>query len=500
MGQFEGAQPEKDKASSVPDTQPVVSAPLEHTPGTDVRSSNKDAVAKREADVFGDSFSFAQFGTAEKAAKKATESKAENRDGSAQKPDNRSGAGGTEAKPASGKPEQKGVDGMITGAREYWQNMSDGATKEGGVMGHAEALAADAMGLGVDAFEKGHDLINKVFPDGIIAPARDYWKAMAKEGDTQGGISGNAKMVAGKAMDGLLALSGLGNVEDGVNKVVKDLDDVVPPEQLKHDVAWLGVDTALAAATFIPGITGAKAMAKGGTAFRTAEAGTEIAGMAATKAGLSESVGSKLLTAIKEALPEAGAVTKESIGNFVGKIQKVASEYGIQIKEAGMIGESSGGMNVIQYSSKAGGPHEVAHVLQQVQTRATALESQAARSGKSVAELTQAERATAYETIVKPFEDVAYNQHEMWAGAAHSWGKTSAQYAEVLSNNVKAFESALTTGTVPEALVSAVSKAYGHIPNWLGRSQMEIAKNLGSPVGNTLGHILDSQWKDKDLI
>lgn len=234
--------------------------------------------------------------------------------------------------------------------------------------------------------------------------------------------------------------------------------------------------------------------------FRTAEAGTEIAGMAASSARLSESVGSKLMGAIKE-LPELGqSLSKESLNKFVGKLQTVAKEYGIEIKEAGMIGESKGGINAIEYSSKAGGPHEVAHVVQQLQTRATALESQASSLGKSVAELTQAERAAAYNNIVKPFEDIAYNQHEMWAGAAHSWGRTAGNYAEVLANNVSSFEKALSTGTVPEAIVGTASKLYGALPNWLGRSQTEIAKNLGSPAGNTIGHVLDSKWKENDLI
>lgn len=547
MGQIEGNQPEKDNTGGAPEPQPLVSSPFEHAPGTEIRSSNKDAIARREEAVFGDSFSFAQFEKpAQKGAQKPSEGKAtEGKTGESKAGEAKPGSPGeaksgkpgetkagnpgkaSEAKPAAsaeekkteapkqgaeptkkieaahaqqGNSQQKGVDGMVAFAREYWQGKADSSRTEGGVTGHAEALAADAMGLGVDAFEKGHDLINKVFPDGIIAPAREYWQSMAKEGKEQGGVSGTAKNWTANVMDGLLGVSGLGSVEDGVQKVVKDIDDAVPPDQLKKDVAWLGVDTALAAATFIPGVTGMKAMAKGGTAFRTAEAGTEIVGMAATKAGLTESVGSKIMTAIKEALPDVGTVTKENLGKFVDKLKGVASEYGIAIKEGGVIGESTGTMNAIAYSSKAGGPHEVAHVVQQLQTRATALEAQAARSGKTVAELSQAERAAAYENIVKPFEDIAYNQHEMWAGAAHSWGKTSGHYADVLANNVKAFEQALTTGTVPEALVGMGSKLYGALPNWLGRSQAEIAKNLGSPVANTIQRTLDKDWKDKDLI
>ncbi len=156
-----------------------------------------------------------------------------------------------------------------------------------------------------------------------------------------------------------------------------------------------------------------------------------------------------------------------------------------------MVGESKGGMNAIEYSSKAGGPHEVVHLAQQIQTRATALETTAAQLGKDVSQLTQAERASAFENIVKPFENGAYNQHEMWAGAAHSWGKTSAAYRDVVEANWKSFEKALTRGTVPETIVSAADRAYGSLANWLGRSQMEIAKNLASPTAMIIKKEID---------
>lgn len=515
MGQHDGADSNRRETGGSPQPEPLVSPPLEHTPDTAVRSGRKEDVARREEQTFGSGFSFAQIDDTHKADAGAVKSTAAAKPGvthskeTSTPPHKIPEPGSPSALPVEKSPSPQGhdgeqlhgVNGMIASARDYWNNLSKEGADKGGVSGHTEALAADAMGLGVDAFEASHNLFNKVFPDGVIAPSREYWKDMVQNGQKEKGVGGAAKRIAGNIMDGALGFSGLGNVEDGANKVVKDVDDVVPVDQLKKDAAWLGVDTVFAAATFIPGATGAKAMGEGGTLFRTARAGAEITGMTGAAAEVSESVGGKLLGAIRDTLPEAGEkLSKEGVSNFVGKLGKIAREYGIEIREGGVVGECNGGIDTIEYSSKAGGPHEVAHVLQQLQTRATALESEAANLGKTVAELNPAERAHAFDSMVRPFEDVAYNQHEMWAGQAHSWGVSSSHYSDVLAANVKSFEKALSTGTVPEAAVSVLSRAYGELPNWLGRSQAEIAKNLGAPVSNTMQHILDKYWKNDDII
>ncbi|MBX9724417.1 MAG: hypothetical protein K2X81_23610, partial [Candidatus Obscuribacterales bacterium] len=402
---------------------------------------------------------------------------------------------GQKATKAESKP-SKGVDGMISSSKEYWDDAAKRDKEKGGVSGYASFLADSLMKEGVKAFEAGHNVINEVFPDGIIQPARERWKEIAKQGNEEGGISGHAKEVAARTMDGLLAISGLEHVETGVSKVVKDLDEVVPEEKLKSDLKWLGIDTALAAATFVPGFGAA---AKGEAVYRTAKAGSEIAGMVGTGARVSESVGAKLAEAAKEALPATGEnLSKESLTNFVGKLQEIAGKYGIELKKGGVVGESTGSINTIEYSSKAGGPHEIVHVVQQLQTRATALEARAVELGKKVGDLTQAERLDVFNKVVKPFEETAYNQHEMFAGAAHSWGHTSSQYREVIMENLKSFQKALASATVPEAKVNAAAKAYGELPNLLGRSQKEIAKNLGSPTANTFGHIFDNYWKEND--
>ncbi len=392
------------------------------------------------------------------------------------------------------KEDPQGIAGVIDSSKQYWKDSADAGRQEGGLSGHTSALAADLMGKGTDAFKLGSDLYNTAFPDGAIDTARQHWQGAAADGAGEGGISGAAKWAGANAADGLLALSGLGNVEDGANKVIEGLNKSEHSDQLQHDVKWLAVDTGLAALTFLPGTAGLKALAKGESVLLTAKAGTEIAGMAVTESRLAGNVATRMTEAIAETLPKTGEkLTKTHTENFVAKLKEIGADYGIALKEGGVVGESTGTINLIEYSSKAGGPHEVAHVAQQLQTRITALEGYAAQLGKSVDELTKVDRDDAFKTIVKPFEDIAYNHHEMFAGAAHSWGKTSPKYAEILKANVASFEKALTNATVPEANLGVIPRVYGELANYLGRSQASIARNL-APTANIFYYQL------KDLI
>lgn len=385
----------------------------------------------------------------------------------------------------------QGVDGMIESAKDYWQELADDARKEGGLKGNAAFLCAEIMQGGVSAFKKVSDLKKEHFPDGLIVPAEEFWKDAAKNAENEKCIAGDLKFAGAKIMAGFLDLSNLPNVSRGVDKVIDGMDKGVSPEQLRNDALWLGLDTGLAAATLVPGFKCVQGLMKGEKLFRTASAGTKIAGMATTEMGLVEKVSSKLSTAVAEAFPAGKKVASETLENFVGKLKSIASEYKIGIKEGGTVGESTSvGMDLIQYSSKAGGPHEVGHVFQQLQTRMVALESQASKLGKKVLDLTKSERDEAFEKIVKPFEDLAYNQHEMWAGKAHSWGVTAKNYSEVLLKNMDSFARGLSTGTVPEAAVGSFNRLYGSLPNWLGRCQAQIGRNLGSPTAIIMGQNL----------
>lgn len=399
---------------------------------------------------------------------------------------------------ASGKNEDpQGIAGVVDSAKQYWKESAEAGRQEGGIAGHSAALAGEIMSKGTEAFKAGADVYNTAFPDGAIENARKHWQGVAEDGAGEGGVAGFAKFTGAKAAEGLLAISGLGNVEDGANKVIKGLNksehSPEDTEQLKNDVKWLAVDSGLAALTFAPGTAGLKAFAKGENVLRTAKAGSEIAGMAGTESHLAGNVATRMSEAIAETLPKTGEkLTGAHTESFVGKLKEIGADYGIAIQEGGVVGESNATMSVIEYSSKAGGPHEVAHVAQQLQTRVTALEAHAAQLGKSVDELTKIDREDAFKAIVKPFEDVAYHHHEMFAGAAHSWGRTSAKYAEILQANVASFEKALTNAEVPEVALGMRASMYGEMANYLGRSQASIARNL-APSANIFYYQLKDQ-------
>lgn len=402
----------------------------------------------------------------------------------------------TAAKPEEPQKPDTRTDGrqIIDSSKNYWEDQVRSRAADGSFTGKVGAAGAKIMSWGVDAARAGHSAYQEIFPEGAIEPSRKYWQDVALNGAKEGGAWGQTKLVSAVLADSMLQLSGLGNVETGSEKVARGVNQGAPEAQVKSDLKALGIDTTLAALTFAPGVSGLKALSKGEGLYRTAAAGSEITGMLATESKIAGSVSGKLSTAIKDTLPSGGKLSEASIQNFVGRLEQIAAEYGIAMKQGGIIGESKGTIDVIEFSTKAGGKHEIAHAMQQLQSRATALEGQAARSGIGVQGLNQAERAAAYEKVVKPFENVAYNQHEMFAGAAHSWGFTAKNYAEILKSNVASFDKALSTATVPEATVKLASNLYGRLPDLLGRSQLAIGRNIGSPASIFLNK--KNEWKD----
>lgn len=378
----EGDKPQK--AAAAPDSAALQSARLDaHAQPQHEGRGKTESVNSREEAMFGAGFQF-----------KKTE--AEHKPDS----DKKTGAAGKDSKenkshengtldcnaPIAAKPKPEAahkmsdMETLIDGAQKHWDELGKKGKEKGGISGTIDSMTASVMGTGADAFKAAHSLINEHFPEGIDKQSRAYWDELKKEGKQEGGAVGKAKELSAGLMNGFLDLSNIGNVEDGGKKVAKDLNDGVPIDKLKSDSASLAFDTALAGMTVIPGVTGLKGMIEGGNLFKTARAGAEITGMAASEARAAGNVAGKLMEASAESLPAAGEkISKATIEKFVGKLQDVAKQYGIELKEGGMIGESKGGMNAIEYSSKAGGPHEVAHLAQQLQTRATALETTASQ-------------------------------------------------------------------------------------------------------------------------
>lgn len=166
---------------------------------------------------------------------------------------------------------------MVDSSKQYWEDEARRGRSEGGLTGAATFAAAKIMGLGADAAIAGHRAYTSVFADGAIEPARQSWQDFALNGAIEGGVMGRTKQAIGATADALLQVSGLGNVESGLSKVAKGLNQGAPEGQLGQDLKALAVDTTLAALTFIPGVTGLKAIGRGDTLFRTAAAGNDIA-------------------------------------------------------------------------------------------------------------------------------------------------------------------------------------------------------------------------------
>ena len=482
----------------------VGAARLEQTPGIQVRSGDKQAVTGREEALFvaGNPVLSPLEGTCKSNHEKSSATNPERK----RRFNEPSGVICTDilkqaehkaappklveqTQATAAKEAVSGVQALIVNAKEFWANECKEGEQKGGIAGALQKGVGKVMGAGADVFDAGHAAYDSIFPEGAVKPAVQFWNQTEAEGVKEGS---KCKEYTAKLMKGFISFGNLENLSTSWDNTISALNKGDPPEQLRSNLIDLGVDTTLSAATIIPGVVGLKGMLTGERVYQTVKTGSTIAGMASTEASLVEKVRGRISTAIGEALPDGVKVGKESLANFVGKMKAIASEYGITLKAGGMIGESKGGINVIEYSTKAGGPHEVAHLGQQLLTRAVALESEAARLGKSVSQLTQAERASAFKSIVEPFENVAYNQHEMWAGAAHSWGKTAANYGEVLKKNIESFGKALSTGTVPEAVVNAGSRIYGALPNWLGHSQLAIGRNLSAPTATIINNVGDT--------
>ncbi|MDQ7823633.1 MAG: hypothetical protein RDV48_12610 [Candidatus Eremiobacteraeota bacterium] len=321
---------------------------------------------------------------------------------------------------------------------------------------------------------------------GTVDNAVQYWKGVAENQDrlvAQGKRNpyvGAACKTGAQIMNGFIAISGLHEVEKSSGKLGWDVGSGASNTQIAKDTGMLLFDSTMAGLTFLPagkvlqGVKGGKGL------YTTAKAGEAITGMVKAGKGAAAPVAGEITAAIEKTIPQGGKVTAEHSKALLSELTDIGKKYGITIQEGGKVGESVGSMNKILVNTKAGGSHEITHVVQQLQTRATALEAQAQKLGKPVKDLTAVERQGAFQNMVKPFEEVAYNQHEMWAKEATKLGGgAKSSYADALKRNVASFEEALSGGNVPSAEVSGLSRAYGEVPNILGRSQGENLSNVG---------------------
>lgn len=295
----------------------------------------------------------------------------------------------------------------------------------------------------------------KVPPEAERGPAsyaKTWWRDLEKEQEGKTGFMAGLKKYTAKTAQGLISFSSLSDVEGSYHELKTDYKNGASTGTLIKGGAILAKDSALAAVTFIPGANMLKSVKAGEGAIKVAKAGTAISGMAKAEATTANAVAKELQAVIK-ASANADDVVKGTA--------EVAKRYGVEVAHGGTIGESVGTAGKVVYNGAVGKAHEVVHVVQQVQTRATL--------------------GVGAESSISAFEKVAYAQHEMFAKEATKlMGTEGAGYISALGKNVASFETALLNGTVPEAAVSVGSKVYGYIPSLLGTSQAQIAANLAA--------------------
>jgi len=286
---------------------------------------------------------------------------------------------------------------------------------------------------------------------GPASYAKLWWKGLEKEQEGKKGFAAGFKKYAAKTAQGLISFSSLADTETSYQTLKTDYRNGASAGTLVKDGAILAKDGALAAVTFIPGANLLKSAKAGEGLIKVAKAGSTISGMAKAEASTANAV-AKELNAVIKASANADDVVKG--------VAEVGKRYGVEVAQGGHIGESVGTAGKVVYNGTVGSAHEVVHVVQQVQTRASL--------------------GTAAEGAISAFEKAAYGQHEMFAKEATKLlGTEGTSYMATLAKNVGSFETALINGTVPEAAVSFGSRVYGHIPSWLGTSQAQIASNLG---------------------
>jgi hypothetical protein len=369
------------------------------------------------------------------------------------------------------------------------------------------------------AAQNGQRAYEKAKKEGVGGYAIDFWDGAAKhaDADVKSGkswwITGNARWAGAKVMGFFARMSGADEVEGrfAQNRVLWKDDGASAGEKVKAG-AWMTFESAMALLNF----TGLGGIAKGAlrrqAARVVAKEGAEIAARFAAKEGAETAarLGAKELAAaglgkaVKGMLPataEAAALVRQELAAVVAKLP-AAGKLGAAELEAlqeGLV--AVGRQHGVEVVFKAGAPqvlteagkitvygsgaawHETLHVVQTVQTQATAMQSMAQRLGKAVSELSAKEMKDAYTATVKTIETQGYKHFEEHAfQGVGTWGSKldPAKYAKALEDGLGAFERALVTGTAPNVAPGLGARIYGAMTG-LGESQGEIAANF-SPI------------------
>ncbi|MCX5796497.1 MAG: hypothetical protein NTY77_13470 [Elusimicrobia bacterium] len=366
--------------------------------------------------------------------------------------------------------------------------------------------------------EKAPQMGEPGFEYGWATGAWKFWDDMEKRQDdvaSQGHwIQAGTVATGAKVMKFFYHLSGFGAMEKSGDQTRWDKNRGAGVGTLIWDGTKVAANTALAALNFVPVVAAvskagglvnsARGIVSGTEVYRTARAGSEIVelsgGVGKTVAG---EVAGEVRGIVQAAAGEGAQVTTKTARQVLTGLKEAGASknVGITVVEdrslLGM-GMAEGDASTIVINTRLGGAHEVTHAVQQYQVRATLLR----QMGKSYDKLSEAEKLV-FADRVKAVELQAYNQFENGAYRATGWmgsgSLNGARYAKGLEANISAFEGGLAGGTVPKFALTRYSPgatAYGALPNWLGRSQVQIGTNIGAvismgrPLGPTINDVV----------
>lgn len=368
------------------------------------------------------------------------------------------------------------------------------------------------------AAQRGEQAYAKAKKEGAGGYAIDFWDGAAKnaEKDVKSGeswwITGNAKWAGAKVMGFFARMSGLDEIEGRTAQNQELWKGGASAWEKTKAGAWLTFEGAMAALNF----TGIGGIVKGAgrrAAMRVAakegaelaarlgakEGAEVVARMGATEGAAAVAGLGKAIKGMLPATPEAAAMVSRELGAVLAKLPTAGKLGAAELKvfQEGL--EAVGKKYGIDMVFKTGAPqvlpeagkitiyttgaawHETLHVVQAVQTQATATASMAQRLGKSVAELSPKELQQAYKYTAEMVEKVGYAAFEQQAiKASGFWqlGLNAKQYTKVVGEGLGQFERALVTGTTPNVAPGLGARIYGGFAK-LGESQGELMANMG---------------------
>lgn len=425
----------------------------------------------------------------------------------------------------------KWVGGQVRYAAEFYGDLKNSDSTLAQLAGYVGGGILDGVSYTREAIENAEQFYadqvkqgNKTigYVGGFLTMLASPVKNTAGIADYRLDDAARAKMIEGLGMDvalivaggGLLkvggaVIKGAGKVAVATGKtainvgknVIKLGDDAVKFIAKAGEKAFPKLERL--ATRFSEGVKSVAQTVKKEASWVTEVGEYSIKGMAKASAKISTMVQDDLLKIISK-LPKEGKIPEATLKSFINDLKAVAKKYGIPEKdfvhiEKAFFSTADGGAKNIIIKGSKGIQHEIAHAVQLVQNRATALGDAAlqklTKEGieitddailKTVKKLTNEEAEAAFKSIVRPLETQAYGRFEASAFQATGLGgKVSdvARYSEALTEMIKAQGRALTTAVAPIPKVGLGARIYGTIPQVFGAGNKTMALNFSAVIG-----------------